>query len=456
MTIEVSGREGELAIVEAFLDRPAEGPRALVVEGEAGIGKSTVWLAAVAAARERSFRVLSSRPAEAERTLANVVLGDLFGDVPPEVLGTLPVARRRAFESALLLQETPDVPVDPLALGAAILTLLPLLADGVPLVLAIDNDHWSDASSAATLGFALRRVQHEPILLVLSRRIDSAPATRLEETVGPAEVELLRIGPLSLGAMQLLLRQRLELTFPRPMLMRLHEVSGGNPFFALELARAQSADPGRDATMPLVVPSSLERLVDARLGALDDQARRALLLIAAHGRPPVALLRAVEVTPETLNQARTAKVIETADGVVRFTHPLLASATYQMADREERRAAHRRLATVIEDPVPRGRHLALGADEPDEGVANLLESAVSVARDRGMPMAAAELGEHALRLTPPGAVDDRHRRARAPARETSPLTWWPGLRPAVGEPKRSSFARTSSLRSLAWICWARP
>src|SRR5258706_239999 len=81
----------------AFLDRKPEGLTALVMEGEAGIGKSTVWLAGVAAARARSFRVLTSRPAETERMLANLVLGDLFGDTAPEVLATLPAPRRRAF-----------------------------------------------------------------------------------------------------------------------------------------------------------------------------------------------------------------------------------------------------------------------------------------------------------------------------------------------------------------------
>jgi DNA-binding CsgD family transcriptional regulator len=419
MTIAISGREGELAGVEAFLDRPAEGPRALVLEGEAGIGKSTLWLAGVAAARERSFRVRISRPAETERTLPNVVLGDLFGDVPREVLATLPAPRRRAFESALLLQEVPDVPVDPLALGVAILTLLPMLTGGRPLVLAIDDDQWMDPSSAATLRFALRRLQHLPVLLLLSRRIDGAPVTGLEEGMDPAEVERLAVGPMSVGAIQLLLRQRLGIALPRPMLLRLHQAAGGNPFYALELARAQSADPARDATLPLLVPPSLERLVAARLDALDVRTRQALLLIAAHGRLPVGLLRALEIRPEALDQARSANVIETSDGIVRFTHPLLASALYQGTAGEERRTAHRRLATVLDDPVDRGRHLSLGADEPDGDLAACLELAASVARDRGMPIAAVELAEHALRLTPPDAVDDRHRRAITTAREYS-------------------------------------
>jgi len=291
MTIDIIAREGELAVVEAFLDRPAEGLSALVLEGEAGIGKSTLWLAGVAAARERSFGVLISRPAETERMLPNVVLGDLFGDVAPKVLAALPAPRRRAFESALLLQEVADAPVDPRALGVAILTLLAVLGDGRRLVLGIDDDQWLDPSSAATLLFALRRLQHQPISLLLSRRTASAPTTGLEEAGDPDEVERLAVGPLSVGGIQLLLRRRLGIAFPRSMLLRLHEVSGGNPFYALELARAQSVDPARDAAMPLFLPPSLARLVDARLDALDPLTRRALTLIAAHGRLPVRFLR---------------------------------------------------------------------------------------------------------------------------------------------------------------------
>jgi DNA-binding CsgD family transcriptional regulator len=415
MTGDVIGRDAELSVVQAFLDRPAAGLRALVLEGGAGIGKSTLWQAGVTAAREQSFHVLTSRPAEAERTLAYVVLGDLFADADLEVLAALPAPRRRAFES-VLLREEPDLPVDPRALGVAVLTLLPMLADGRPLVLAIDDEQWVDTSSAATLRFALRRSLRQPVLLLLSRRLDGAPATELEEAIDPAEVERLLVNPLSMGAIQLLVRRRLGITFPRPTMLRLHEVSGGNPFYAIELARAQSVDSARDATLPLLVPTSLERLVEARLGALDPRTRQAILLIAAHGRLPFGLLRKLEVAPEALDPAFAANLIEKSGEVLSFTHPLLASALYQGASGEERRTAHRLLATALDDPVHRGRHLALGTDEPDDELATALESAVSAARDRGMPIAAAELSEHALRLTPPGAADDRHRRAIATAR----------------------------------------
>ena len=415
MADEIVGRDTESSVVDAFIERSANGLTALVLEGEPGIGKSTLWMSGVAAARERSLLVLTSRPAEAERTLANVVLGDLFAGVEPEALAALPAPRRRAFEAALLREE-PDAPIDPLALGVAIVTLLSRLADGGPILLAIDDDHWADASSLATLGFALRRLEPVPVLLLLSRRIDSAPTRALEEAAEPAEVQRLRVGALSLGAIQLLIRQRLEITLARPAALRIHEVSGGNPFYALQLAAAQAPGSARDATTPLVVPRSLERLVDARLRALDDDARQALLLFAAHGRFPVEQLGTLEVAPEAVDRARSAGVVETAEDVLHFTHPLLASAVYQSATQEDRRAAHRRLASVVADPIHRGRHLALGADEPDADLSAALESAASVASDRALPISAAELAQHALRLTPPDAVADRHRRTIATAR----------------------------------------
>jgi hypothetical protein len=387
-----------------------------VLEGDAGIGKSTVWQAAVAEARKRSFRVLVSRPAEMERTLPNLVLGDLLGDVAPEILAALPAPRRHAVEAALLLRDRAGPPVDPRTLGVAVVTLLPMLAGSRQLVLAIDDDQWMDSSSAATLGFAMRRLRDEPLLLLLSRRLESAPVVRLEEMPDPRGVERIRVGPLSVGAIQLLLRQQLGISFPRPMLVRIHEASGGNPFHALELARAHAADPTRDTTLPVAISTSLDRLVDARLQALNDATRRALLITAAHGRLPIGLLAPLDVSQEALQAALETNLIQRSSQVIGFTHPLLASAVYQGATDDERRAAHRLLAGAIADTVLRGHHLALGTDGPDDAIAAALESAAAAARDRGIPIAAAELAQHSLRLTPSDSGEDRHRRAIASAR----------------------------------------
>src|SRR5215208_6645415 len=145
---EIVGRDEELASVHVFIDQARQGPVALVLAGDAGIGKSTLWLAAVEHARSRGLRVLSSRPAEAERTLAHVGLGDLFDDVLDDVLPALPPPRRRALELALLLEEPVDDGVDARALGTATRTALQLLAQDEPLLVAIDDLQWFDAASA--------------------------------------------------------------------------------------------------------------------------------------------------------------------------------------------------------------------------------------------------------------------------------------------------------------------
>src|SRR5439155_9137962 len=116
----VVGREEELASLHAFIDRAEGGPAALVLEGDAGIGKSTLWLAGVEHARARGLRVVLSRPAEAERGLAHVGLGDLFEGVLHDVLPALSTPRRRALEVALLLEEASDDPVDHRALAVAV------------------------------------------------------------------------------------------------------------------------------------------------------------------------------------------------------------------------------------------------------------------------------------------------------------------------------------------------
>ena len=168
---DVVGRDEERDILDAVLDRraPGSGPAGVALEGEAGIGKSTLWREAVDLARARGLRVLTARPVESERTLAHAGLGDLFDDVLDDVLPGLPPPRRRALEVALLLEEAGSRPVDPLALGVAVRSALELLAAGDGLVVAVDDLQWLDSSSAAALGFALRRLRDRR-----ARRLDAA------------------------------------------------------------------------------------------------------------------------------------------------------------------------------------------------------------------------------------------------------------------------------------------
>jgi DNA-binding CsgD family transcriptional regulator len=415
--VEIVGREDELGFLAAFLDRTDGGSTAFVLEGEAGIGKSTLWLAGVEAARERGLRVLSSRPAEAERGFAHAGLGDLFEPVLDDVLPELAAPRRRAFEVALALEDEEDFPVDPRTLAVAVRSVLDVLASAGPIVVAVDDVQWLDASSATALGFALRRLRDRDVLVLFARRLGAAAETPdLENALDADRVERLRVGPLSLGATHRLVQARLGATFARPTLLRLHEASGGNPFYALELARALAArDAVGDPTRPLPVPETLEGLVRARLEGLPDATRDALVLAAALGRASPGLLHAAGVPEDALEPALDARVIE-LNGVIRFTHPLLASVLYQGLSTGERRGAHRRLAVVVPDQVARARHLALATEGPDTEIAAALDAAAEQASARGAVVAAAELGEHALRLTPPGARDDQHRRTIAAAR----------------------------------------
>jgi len=413
MVFELVGREEELDALRAFIGEPYDGPAAVVLEGEAGIGKSTLWLAGVEHARASGFRVLSSRPAEAERGLAHVGLGDLLEDVLDDVLPGLAPPRRRALEGALLLAEEAGERVDSRALGLAVRNSLQALAGDGPVLVAIDDVQWLDDSSARTLAFALRRIGGRLRLLLARRLDDRARPSELEQALDAESVRRLAVGPLSVGALHRFLHDRLGRPFARQTLLRIHERSGGNPFFALELARV--LDPDIDPTQPLLVPETLDGLVAARISGLPASAREALALASAVGTPSEALLERAGIEAGALDPAIAAHVIERENGTIRFTHPLLSSVLYRDLG-EKRRSVHARIAGVVDEPLLRARHLALSTDPPDEGVAAVLDDAARLAADRGASAAAAELAEQALRLTPPAERGERRRRGLAAAR----------------------------------------
>jgi DNA-binding CsgD family transcriptional regulator len=422
MVVQVVSREEELASIHAFIAEAEGGPGALVLEGEAGIGKSTLWLAGVETARAQGMRVLSSRPAEAECGLAHVGLGDLFEDVLDDVLPALSAPRRRALEVALLLEETSGDPVDHRALGVAVRGALQVLSEREPLLIAVDDVQWLDASSSSALAFALRRLASNQVLLLLARRLgEGGQPSGIEQALGAQRVRRLPVGPLSVGALHRFLHRRLGRFFARQTLLRIHERSGGNPFFALELARAVEED--LDPLQPLRVPETLEELVRARISGLPPSTREALALASVLGSPSEALLERAGVAAETLEPAAAANVIERENGTIRFTHPLLSSVIYQDLG-EKRRSVHARIAGIVEDPLVRARHLALSRDGPDADVAGLLDDAASLAADRGASAIAAELAEQALRLTPSDRREERHRRALAAARSHQAAGEW--------------------------------
>jgi DNA-binding CsgD family transcriptional regulator len=405
------GREDELAALLDLLDASDELPAAAVVVGEAGIGKTALWLAATAAADKRGYLVLSCRPAEAEAGFSFVGLADLIGARVADVLPELPRPQRRALEAALALSESEGPPAEERVVAFAFLSTLRKLAVSHRLLLAIDDVQWLDAPSLAMLRFALPRLEAEPVAVILTAR-DEAP---LWLRSGPPEARLLTIelGPLSVGALNELLRTRTGVVLPRPILLRILDTSRGNPFFALELANALRRRGGRVGPgEELPIPASLDELVQERLEALGPAALEVARVVAALAEPT---LRLVDAGARRRVQAGLADALDTGvlevDGDrLRFTHPLLRSAVSSRATPAQRRSLHARLAQVVPSTEERARHLALATVEPSCEIASVLEDAAHAAQSRGAPAAAAELAEQALRLTPAADVGAARRR----------------------------------------------
>jgi DNA-binding CsgD family transcriptional regulator len=399
------GRAEELATIAEFLEAGAPSC-AVVIEGEPGIGKTTVWRAVSAAAAARGFRMLEARPAESETKLAFSSLTDLLDGALEAALPALPAPQQRALEAALLLEDAGAARPDRRAVAVGLLGVLRALAAEGPVLVAIDDIQWLDRSSAAALEFAVRRLGETPCALLLARRTGmGSERPALEQAVPQERVLRVTIGPLGFIELNAILHERLDVVLARPVLRRIHELSAGNPFFALELARASElTEPGRG------LPPTLGALLRGRIATLPKQAQHGLLVAAAAFQPTVAVVERVVGVPEALAPAEAAGIVQLDHGGVRFEHPLLASAVYEAADPAQRREVHRRLSKLVRDPEERAAHLAAAATRPDKAVAAALEDAAARARARGAPTAAAELSEQAARLTPQAQDPDRRRR----------------------------------------------
>jgi DNA-binding CsgD family transcriptional regulator len=280
-------------------------------------------------------------------------------------------------------------------------------AESARVLLAIDDVLWVDASSAQALAFALRRLHDVPVSIVTTIRVAAGSEDPMQlDRAFPAErLRRLPVGPLDPTALQRLLGSRADAGPSVSLARRLHEATGGNPFFALELARAlerEGIEPAAGEPMPL--PKDLAKLLGARTSVLSDEARDLLLVVAAAGRPTVRLVRrlgsSTSATRAALHEAERHELVQMAGDRVRFTHPLLGSTVYADAAPDGRRSAHLRISQVVDDPIERAWHLALSTEGTDPRVASALDAAAEVAESRGAPAIAAELSELAQRLTP--------------------------------------------------------
>jgi DNA-binding CsgD family transcriptional regulator len=185
------------------------------------------------------------------------------------------------------------------------------------------------------------------------------------------------------------------------VLRKIRQVSGGNPFFALEIARAITEGESSEGLGALPVPTDLRQTLRRRLASLSRSAHRALLFASASPHPTVGSLSTAGAgAPAGLEDAVTAGIVETEGDSLRFTHPLFASVVYGDATSEERRSVHEKLAEIARDPEERARHLALATGDPDAAIAEAVEEGARHARTRGATTSSAELFELAAQLTP--------------------------------------------------------
>jgi DNA-binding CsgD family transcriptional regulator len=405
----IVGREAPLLEVESFLDATGTGFAVLVLEGAAGIGKTTVWREARRRAQERGALVLPCRPSAAEAKLSFAAVADMLAPLEDGALDPLPGPQREALEVALLRRRPTGKAPDSRAVAAAFLTLIRGLAAERPVILAVDDWQWLDPPSRRVLDFAVRRLEDERVGLLCSTRTAAA-----DGPAGAADGRAVRVelGPLSLAALGRIVAASLGRPLPRPSLVRIAQASGGNPFYALEIARL-AADQGRAAGAGLVpVPADLRKLTAERIRRLPQAARDAVLLAAVVSEPD---RHSVDV--EALSPAEEAGIVTVdAAGRISFSHPLFASAAYESVPAARRRELHRRAAELAAEPEERARQLALAAPGPDPAVAQQLDAGADAAAARGASEAAADLAELASRLTPPDDGDAHARRLLAAAR----------------------------------------
>jgi DNA-binding CsgD family transcriptional regulator/tetratricopeptide (TPR) repeat protein len=403
--MELVDRRAEREVLDRLIEAVRAGEsRALVLSGEAGVGKTA--LLEYLAGQASGCRLARVAGVQSEMELPFAALHQLCAPMLDK-LQRLPVPQRDALEIAF--GTSSGSAPDRFLVGLAVLSLLSEVAEEQPLLCLIDDEQWLDRASAQVLGFAARRLGAESVGLVIAARAPSSDITglpdlvveRLEETDARALLDAVLTGPLDSRVRD-----------------RIVAETQGNPLALLELPRgltAQQLAGGFGLPITGRLSGGIEESFRRRAAALPDQTRRLLLVAAAEpiGDPVLVWGAAARlgIAAEAAAPATEAGLVEFGMRV-RFRHPLVRSAVYGAASQQERRQVHGALSEATDperDPDRHAWHRAHAAAGPDEAVAAELERSAGRARARGGMAAAAAFLERATMLT----LDPIHRADRA-------------------------------------------
>src|SRR5258708_30321126 len=361
------GRDRELAIVDSMLASISERGGSAIIRGEPGIGKSAVLVEAGRRAAVRGIRVLRTAGSEAE---ANLPLAGLHQLLRPILggLDSMPDAHRQVLRAAFGLVDAAAPDIFRIALAA--LDLIAEIAAPAPLLLIAEDAHWLDRSTLDVLAFVARRLQSDPIVLLVATRDGYRSVL---DDVESLELRLERLDDAD--AARLLDAHAPKLS--AAIRSRLLAEAAGNPLALVELpiaARALESSLAVPTRLPLT--ARLEQAFAMRASELPNHTRTLLLMATINDSDAVGETLAAAaildntVTIDDFTPAVSAGLIGIDDTTARFRHPLVASSIHHEAPIAQRLAAHAALAAVLGDEGDRQLwHRAASSVGPDEEIA---------------------------------------------------------------------------------------
>ncbi|MEU7749260.1 AAA family ATPase [Nonomuraea sp. NPDC049158] len=393
------GRESEKRHLGDFVDGVRDGGGAMLVRGEAGIGKSALLLDTAAIAAARGMRILRTTGVESETHMPFAGLHQILLPLRTEI-GQLPAPQRDALGAAFGLTDA-RVP-DPFLVALAALNLLGEAAARSPVLLLVEDAHWLDRASADVLAFVARRLESEPIALLAAIRDGFRSPL---DGAGLRELLLDRLDDTAATA----LLDAYSPTLTPTVRTRLLREAAGNPLALVELPIAAETRRGKGHLPPgwLPLTTRLEQTFTARMSGLPSTVRTMLLVAALNDSTALseildatALITGVPVTADDLAPAVTVRLVDVHETGVSFRHPLMRSAIYQRATISQRHAVHAALADVLTGrPDRRLWHRAASTPKPDETIAAELDTVAKSVRRRGDLLSAVAALEHAARLS---------------------------------------------------------